>query len=191
MEYKHRLGRRDERGWLNLGPIKSKKLKGHVAVQFIEEVLQNYKEAKRYSNAQRTHEHRQKYGKPDMFFGHKNSAKHSQSFYSGVIFDYLRQHLFSGLFDLLSDQEKYKVEQTRLHKKFSRRKMFLFIGKLMILSGLLEVKEDTFDDDIIETIEKKLRPKLRSDKRKKQEIEDHNKNPTDCTIRVQLFHELF
>lgn len=173
------------------GPLKSKKIKGHVAAQFIEKVLQNYKASKGYETAQSMYDHRKQYGKPDMFFGHKNDEKQSQSYYSWRLFDYLNQYLFSGLFDLLPTPDEYEKEEARLKKLYSRRKRFLFIGKLMVLSGLLVMKPDSLEDDIIENIEKKLTPKLRSNKKKQQDIEEHNRNPDDGMLRVQLFHEQF
>jgi hypothetical protein len=190
-EYKDKLNDGGKNKLTEYGPLKGKKMKCHVAVQFIEKVLQNYKSSKDFETAQSIHDLRKKYGKPDMFFGHKNFEKQSQSYYSSVIFDYLRQHLFSGLFDLLHNPHEYNKEVARLKKLYSRRKMFLFIGKLMILSGLLLLKEDSLEDDIIENIEKKLTPKLRSNKKTQHDIDEHNRNPDDGMLRVQLFHELF
>lgn len=190
LEYSDRLPS-TANGNRNLGPPKNKRIKGTAAISLIEKVLQSCQNAKDYSVFESIYDTRKKYGKADMFMGYKNHEKHHQSFYSSSLFNYLRNGLFSDLFDLLSDEKKYVVELKRLKKLYSRRKMFLFIGKLMGLSGLLLMKPGAIDDDIIENIEKKLTPKLRSEKRKQQEIKEHNKNPTDGMIGIQMFDELF
>ncbi|WP_121355799.1 hypothetical protein [Flavisolibacter nicotianae] len=190
-EFKEKIRDGDRNLAPEYGILKSRKIKGHVAAQFIEKVLQNYKASSGYETAQSMYDHRKQYGKPDMFFGHKNAEKQSQGYYASIMFDYLRQQLFNGLFDLLNLPEKYEKEYTRLQKMYSRRKRFLFIGKLMMLSGLLIMKEESLDEDVIENIEKKLTPKMRSNKKTQKEIEEHNSNPEDGMLRVQLFHELF
>lgn len=175
----------------NLGPSKNKRIKGTAAISLLEKVLQSYQNAKDYPVFDSIYDARKKYGKADLFMGYKNHEKHHQSFYSSSLFNYLRNGLFTDLFDLLSDEKKYTEEVKRLKKLYSRRKMFLFIGKLMELSSLLSMKPGAIDDDIIENIEKKLTPRLRSEKRKQQQIIEHNKNPVDGMIEIQKFEELF
>ena len=175
----------------NFGPSKSKKIKGTAAISLMEKVFQSYENAKDYSVFKSIYDARKEYGKADLFFGYKNHEKYSQSFYSSALFNYLRNGLFGGAFDLLNDPPKYVTEIKRLKKLYSRRKIFLFIGKLMELSGLLSMKPRALDDDVIENIEKKLTPKLRTEKRKQQQIREHNENPTDGLIEVQMFDELF
>jgi hypothetical protein len=153
--------------------------------------LQGYQNAKDYPVFESIYDARKNYGKADIFMGYKNHEKHHQSFYSSSLFNYLRNGLFSDLFDLLSDQKRYTEELKRLKKLYSRRKMFLFIGKLMELSSFLLMKPGAIDDDIIENIEKKLTSKLRSEKRKQQQIKEHNEKPVDGMIEVQMFDELF
>ena len=76
-EFQDRLEGRDAKGHMNLGKVKSRKFKDYVAVQFLERILQNYKAAESYDTMQSMYDHRKKYGKSDMFFGHKNAEKHS------------------------------------------------------------------------------------------------------------------
>ncbi|MBK6482327.1 MAG: hypothetical protein IPG01_04140 [Chitinophagaceae bacterium] len=190
-EYHERLEGTNERGVPNFGNLKSRKFKGHIAAQFIQRVLQNYEATKDYEIVKMSYDHRQQYGESDMFMGHKNAEKHSQSYYSSVIFDYLRQYLFNSAFDLLGDHAKYVGEVKRLKKLYSRRKMFLFIGKLMILSGLLKVRPTSLNEDIIENIEKKLLSKLRANKRHLQSIHDKNLKSKDGWVEITPFHEFF
>lgn len=191
LEYRERLEGKDARGVPNFGVMKSRKFKGHIAAQFIEKVLQNYKAIKEYEIAKSSYDHHKQYGESDMFFGHKNAEKQSQSYYCSVIFDYLRQHLFSSAFQFYGDKPKYEVEIKRLKKIYSRRKMFLFIGKLMMAAGLLKMKATAIDDDIIENIEKKLTPKLQANKKHLQGIHEKNKNSKDGWVEIAPFHEFF
>lgn len=191
LEYQKKLDKKGTPGKNVYGPLKSFKIKGHVAVQFLEMVLQNYKAAKNYSIAKDIADMYIQYGKPDIFMGHKNAEKHSQSYYSSILFTYIRRELFSGAFDFLSDNEKYQEEVKRLHQLYPRNRIFLFIGKLMAMSGLLGLKPDSDDIAITETIRKKLRPRLQNEKKKQQQISEHNANPTDGMIHIQLFDELF
>ena len=191
-EFKDRIGGNEELKRPIYSRVKSKKFKGHVAVQFIEKILQNYKDFDGYGTYKRTYDHRKKYGKTDMFFGHKNAEKHYQSYFSSVIFRYLTNGLFNSAFDLLEKPEEYQLEIGRLRKLYSRRKMFLFIGKLMILSELLSMKEISNDEEgIIENIEKKLTPHLRAKKNKLKSIEERNANSTDGNHEITMFGDLF
>lgn len=191
-EFKDRLEGKDERGRPNYSRLKSKKFKGHVAVQYIEKILQNYKAFEGYHTYQSMYDHRKKYGKSDMFFGHKNAEKHYQSYFSSVIFKYLTNGLFNSAFDLLGKPKEYQAEIIRLKKLYSRRKMFLFIGNLMILSELLSMKEISNDEEgIIENIEKKLTPLLKAKKNKLKKIEEGNANSADGSVEITMFGDLF
>ncbi len=190
-EFQARLEGRDAKGHLNLGKVQSRKFKDYVAVQFLERVLQNYKEAKGYDSMQSMYDHRKKYGKSDMFFGHKNAEKHSQNYFSTVLFSYMKNRLFNSAFELYNDPVAFNAEVKRLKKMYSRRRMFLFIGELMIESELLELDKTTDDESIIENIEKKLTPHLRASKKKVQDIEERNAKSTDGSYEVTMFGDLF
>lgn len=190
IEYKEKLNNhtRTKPGY---GQPKFTKIKGHIAVQFIEKILENFKQIKGIENFERRYQSQKTYGPVDPFMGHKNAEKQSQSYYASVIVEYLRPKLFNPLFDLLSNSLAYKKEEMKLRRKYSRRKLSLFIGKLMIQSGLLKLKDDASDEDIIDNLEKKLFPKLKSEKRKLVEIEKNNKIAKDGRIEIIQFDKLF
>ncbi|MFT3932801.1 MAG: hypothetical protein QM726_04220 [Chitinophagaceae bacterium] len=191
LEYNTVKGPRLKSGAMDLGPLQSKKIKQYVSVQFLESVLQLFKTVDKYDTLRYFFDLGNQNGKADPFMGHKNAEKQSQSYYASVLFDYLRNHLFTSAFHLLEKPDEYDKEVARLHKLYSRRRMFLFIGKLMRLSQLLPTDQDDLDDDIIEVIEKKLTPKLKAEKKRRKAIEEHNKNPKDCMVQVQIFDQLF
>lgn len=190
-EYRDRLDGNDKAGRPNYGPLKSKKLKGHVAVQMVEKVLQHYQSIKDFHIFQSLYENHKTYGKADMFMGHKNAEKQSQSFYASSIFNYLRQHLFNGALAFFDDPKKYQAEINRLKALYPRKKLYLLIGQLMKLSGLLTIKERHEEEDIIETIEKKLTPLSKANKKHLQAIQENNRDPQNGMIEVTPFHELF
>lgn len=107
--------------------------------------------------------------KHDLFFGHKNAEKHWQSYYAGVIYEYLQNTVFAGLSSV--PKEQLEQETKRLKKLFSQRKRFLFIGKLMELAGLLSSMEAKDDAGIIEVIKKKLASRLKSESESHKEFE--------------------
>jgi len=191
LEFKDRLEGKNEKGQPNFGTLKSRKFKGHLAAQLIEGALQNYKACKTYEVAQRLYDSHKEYGKPDMFFGHKNLEKASQSYFAKVTFKYLKNRLFNSAFHLWGKPVEYEAEIVKLRKLYSRRKMFLFIGEMMILSELLEMKKDDDDEAIIELIEKKLTPLIRATKKKVEGIEERNEKSTDGSYEITMFGDLF
>lgn len=190
IEYKEKLNNHTQTK-PSYGRPKFTKIKGHIAVQFIEKVLQNFKQIRGIDTYERMHQSQKTYGPVDPFMGHKNAEKQSQSYYASVILEYLRPKLFNPLFELLSNPLSYKKEETKLRRKYSRRKLSLFIGKLMILSGLLKLNDDTFDEVIIDNLEKKLYPKFKSEKKRLSEIEENNKIAKDGRIEIIQFDKLF
>ena len=187
-EYKEVTKKDDKK---TFGRLKSIKYKGHIAAQFIEKVLQNYKQIPNYSTYQSSYDHHKKYGKSDRLMGHKNAEKHYQSFFASAIFDYLRKHLFSSAFEHFGDDEKFQDSIKKLKQQYSRRKMFNLIGDLMILSGLLTLKNGYDSEDIIENIEKKLTPQLRNEKKNLQGMAQRNRSSSDGRIEAMPFHNLF
>jgi hypothetical protein len=174
-----------------LGKLITKKIKGHIAIQFIEKVLQAYKSIEAYEIQKKWEDMVKEYGVSDPNMGYKNPEKLAQSYYASVIFDYLTNNLYNTAFDLLGKPDEYEKEVIRLKKLYSHRKVFQFIGELMILSGLLNVKEGTDKEDIIEVIEKKLVKKLRGIKKRIKEIEENNKKSVDGKVEAVPFHWFF
>ena len=119
----------------------------------------------------------------------------AQTYFANVLLDYIREFLCTSHYQFLPDEKKFVAEAKRLKTIYSRRRMFLFIGKLMILSGLLTMKkksaEEEMDDKIIQVIQKKLSPKLRAEKRKLKAIREHNQNPTDGSVIITPAEYLF
>ncbi len=173
-----------------LAPKKITKFHYNLANQLIRYALMNYKQAENFNIYKDMSEGYKKYGR-DMFMGHKNSEKQSQSYYSKVIFDYLRQNLYRSAFQFWGQFHEYNAEVKRLKAIYPRKHLFLFIGKLMVLSKLLPVKESKLDEDIIESIEKKLRPYIKQEEEKIKRIEERNKNSTDGSYEAIPFQICF
>ena len=167
------------------------KIKGHIAVQFLENILHNFKKIERISAYEGMLQSQKALVPFNPFMGHKNAEKQSQNYYASVILDYLRPKLFNPLFDLLSNPPEYQKLETKLRRIYSRRKLSLFIGKLMILSGLLKLKDDSNDEAIIDNLEKKLYPKFTSEKRRLSKIVENNKIVKDGRIEIIPFDKLF
>jgi len=191
LEWRDRLEGKDQAGRPNFGPMKSKTIKGHHAVQMVEKVLKEYKALKDYHIFQTMYDMRKEKGKTDMFFGHKNAEKHSQSHYAWAVFNYFRQHLFSSAFEYLEDPEKYEEEVAQLKALYPRKQLYLCIGRLMILARLLSVQPDQDDEDIIEIIEKKLAPYSQASKKRVKSISENNRMRTDGMKEVIFFPDLF
>jgi len=189
------LETRDILGERKFGPLKSKKFSGHIAARFIEDVINKFKEAKMYEMLQREREEiYEKYGFTDSTSGKKNHEKQSQQYYCNVLFDYLRQELFRPAYNaysnVLSDPKKFEGIFKKMSRKYSRNKRYLFIGKLMIFSGLIQDKE-LIDSEIIDQIEKKLLPKLQKEKKHIAEVEERNRQSTDGSIEILNVITLF
>lgn len=169
------------------------KIRGDMTIGFIEKALQNYEQMDGYETYFRMFDQENRYGPVNLSNGYKNHEKKSQSYYSSVLFNYLRPNLFNSAFHLLTDSHypKYEEEIKRLKGIYPRRNMFLFIGKLMMLSGLLKFKREPLDEQIIDAIKKKLTVQLKGEKNKLANIKEKNKNAKDGWIEITLFDKLF
>lgn len=161
------------------GPLTAKKFKGYVSAQFLEKILYKYKELSDYKIAKQSYDHLKENGFSDMVMGYKNHEKHKQSYYSNVIFDFLRQELFRPAYDLLNEWDKFAAIHKKMNRQYSRNKRFLFIGKLMLLSGLISSKKEMIDTEIIDLIKKKLATKLQNEKKSLRGIRERNNKSTD------------
>jgi hypothetical protein len=132
----------------------------------------------------KSYELNKQHGHSDLLFGHKNAASLSQAYFSRVIFDYLRENLCCTPFQFLPDDEKYKSEWKRIKRMYSRRKLFLFTGKLMQLSTLLKTPTVSDDNQLIQIIQKKLRGHLQAERLRLIEIRNHNRNSKDGTAEI-------
>lgn len=166
------------------GSSKTIKMSGHIAMQMIEKILGNYKNAKEYSIFSTIQEISKPENETDSFMGHKNAEKQSQSYYCWAITDYLNKNLFNSAFLLYENQPAFQKELKRLRLLYSKNKLMLFIGKMMIATGLLKLKGEYEKEDIIDNIKKKLTPYFRQKRQTLAEIKKHNTNPADGMIQV-------
>jgi len=137
----------------SFGRSVNKRFKGHIASQFLESVLVKYKEIQSYEVLNMTYELFKIHGDSDMRRGYKNHEKMSQSYYCSVIFNYLRPKL------LVHSHFKNDKEFLKIFGNYSQNKLFLFVGKFIQLSGLLQTKDDTTDIELTDLIKKKLAKK--------------------------------
>jgi len=138
------------------GEKRTIKMTGRLDIGFMEDLLALYPKVEAFESINIFHEVEKKHGKSDHHMGHKNAQKHAQSYYAGMIFDYLIKTLFESLGALVGDMPTLKSETDRLQKCYPRRRLYLFIGRLMELSGLLLLPEDYCDDSLIDLIKKKV-----------------------------------
>src|SRR5579863_2488385 len=148
---------------LTFGNAGKKKFVNDMAVLLIESTLKNHKQSKGFEMLKPIYDFFISPDKLEPFMRHKNAEKKFQSDYSGELFDYLRRQLFSGAFALLDKPEKYQEEVLRLKTLYPRNRIYLFIGRLMELSGLMKNKDNQLEEDIIKKVEKKIAPKIRSE----------------------------
>ena len=133
---------------------KELKIKGHVALQFLGTVLRKYRDSEEFDNAKLVYDQFKEYGYPDMKYGHKNYSSHKQTYYVSAILKYLRNELFHIDRTIENDHKKYIEEVQRLKSSYPRDRLYLFIGKLMVISGLIK---NTSDDRLKERIKKKIK----------------------------------
>lgn len=174
-----------------LGPIKSKKFKTSYVAKFMEKVLSTFEQVPNFDMYKDMAARRTVKSSEGRFRGHKNEEKNLQSYYSWAIFDYLRKHLYSSALEDYGDEKKFQKSIMALKKKYSRRKLYWFIGELMILSGLMTVKVEKDREEIIDNLKKKLEGVVRANKMNVELIERQNSTSRDGTFQAIPFHELF
>lgn len=89
------------------------------------------------------------------YMGHKNSQKQAQSYYANALINHFKKTLFLPDLQLMDEPEKFK-EYIESKGLYSERKLYIFIGRLMLLSGLLKDHEDSSVDVIADLIKKKI-----------------------------------
>lgn len=166
------------------GTPQTVKINGHVATQMIEKVLGNYKNVAEYSIFSTIQELNKPENKTEPFMGHKNAEKQSQSYYCWAIMHYLNKNLFNSAFSHYENQPLFQKELKRLRRLYSKNQLMLFIGRLMISAGLLKLKEDYENKDIIDNIKKKLNPHFRAKKKELENIKKNNASPIDGMVQV-------
>lgn len=173
------------------GNHKTVKLKGHVATQLIEKILANYKNIEGYNIYLAMYESERNQERLSPFMGHRNAEKQSQSYYSWAITEYLNKTLFNSALSFYEDPSKFQTEIAILKKRYSKRRLLLFIGTLMINSNLLKLKDDFSEEEIIDNIKKKLTQYFKSKKERLAEIKQKNRTHKNGMLEVIPFDLLF
>lgn len=173
------------------GKPQTVKINGHVANQMIEKVLGNYKNVGDYSIFLTIQELNKSENKSDPFMGYKNAEKQSQGYYCWAIMDYLNKTLFNSAFTLYENQTEFHKALKHLRRLYSKNKLMLFIGRLMISAGLLKLKDEYENKDIIDNIKKKLNPHFKAKRKELEEIKKNNSTPINDTIQMIPFDLLF
>jgi hypothetical protein len=143
---------------------KSLSFNDYMPTQFTQRILQNYKQCESYESYSRIFE-RSKTPMVPIFGKHKNTFKEKQYIYSCAIWDFVHRHLFNVAYIEPHSRDEEKKELKRLHKTYSQNNILEFIGRMLIISGLLKMKKNpVLREDIIEVIRKKLENKIKSEK---------------------------
>jgi hypothetical protein len=153
-------------GSVNTPPVLT--IKGHIAMQTLEKVLGSYKSSTDAKTTEMVYEMQKGKARPDMTAGRKNQRKQKQHYYAVAIFNHMRKNL-----DIhpegMGDWDKFIDYARQMKKKHPQRRRFLFIGKLMNMSGLLNNRESD-DLALIDVIKKKLTPYLKNQKARTQRV---------------------
>lgn len=172
------------------GGKKFSKFSGYIAAQFLEKVLKKYKEIENFDVYKSMVDDRQNSSPIDLNMGYKNSEKHSQSYYCSTIYDIIANAVIYPAFEFYGDRIKFQEALKKVKATYSRRKLYLFIGKLMTLSKLLVISEDTDDEDLIELIEKKMKAKLDAQKSRNAEIDRVNRTSNGKNLQAKNIADL-
>ncbi|MES2023913.1 MAG: hypothetical protein V4439_04480 [Patescibacteria group bacterium] len=172
--YKDVLEGRDKKGLQNLGKMKYEKIAGSIGINLISKTLKTFKSIPDFASTFETsyNVYVSENYPPFHNWGHKNKEKYWQSFFSHQIYDYLFNRIFRSAFELFDNPDKFQKEVQILKIKYPKSKLFLFIGKLMMLSELLKVNPNTEEEEISNQIKKKLAPYLKAEKKRTQEAND-------------------
>ena len=159
----------------SLGAEHNQSFKTHIVSNLLMDIFSVYTESSKHAMYQSMYEqHRDHNPKKNGSSGKsKNSKSESVSRYSAELYSFLRDQLFNPPFgmDLSEGFEPYFEYYRSQTKKFSNNRLYLFIGKLMILAGLTdEVDEvsELADDTIRDRMKKKLAPYIAAQKKREQ-----------------------
>ena len=151
---------------------KSDSFFGSKGLEFIVDVLSHYKQSSYYENVLKWKEINGIAEKRNNLNRHKNKLKYNQSYYAWNIFDLIKKELSEPLNKLRfkfyetkkdSDKNKYLQESQRLKTTYPNTKLYLLIGKMMLLSKFMDNKDKEFENykKITDTIKKKIAPYLK------------------------------
>lgn len=161
-----------------LDKIKSKRFNSKKVIDHLIKIIHNYQIVESYEMEKFTYEAILETAKGgNSSKGFKNTTKAWQSYLSVVLFKYLTHQISNAEVKSIDPHFQHSGRDNNEWSSWSKRKIYLFIGKLMIRSGLIELKDTSLDDNtitenIIDTIEKKIVPEIKS-----KEALDRYKNP--------------
>lgn len=173
----------------NTNPVTNIKFQHYLSLNLILDLMKNYRSIDDIDINESLAEYSlNKKNSPKVF---KNKLKEFQSRYARNLFSYIR-HYVSGLaFDEFSQTTNWEQSIKTIKKQFPRNKLYLIVGKLMIISELLEMKENYIDDDIIDVIRKKIEKSLQSERKGNVSIDEQNKESNSNKIIGTNLDSLF
>ncbi|MCF8255753.1 MAG: hypothetical protein K9H61_05050 [Bacteroidia bacterium] len=166
IRYKDTIKEKNSNTKLSSENFKSLSIGGNIGLNSVKDALLKYKAMEDYGILIKTYGVYKKRGFPNLIGKSKNHEKYNQEYLASVIFDYLRNSLFKPLFQLnqLDDNKKFQTELKKYKGMYPRDKMYLFISKLMILSGLIHLEAESDHTQQIDLIKKKLEKKLKDER---------------------------
>ncbi|HKR05367.1 MAG TPA: hypothetical protein VJY62_12100 [Bacteroidia bacterium] len=174
------------------GPPRNHNFKGHLAAQFIEALLRDYKDHPKFEVPRGIYERNKLYGKTDMFHGHKNMEKDKQDYYATIIYEYVVRRVFTPAFNLMFDMNEFSASPAKkMRQQYSKNQIFLLIGKMMELSGLFKEEKKATDEELIGRIKKKLISKMWEAKMKVRDLKKNNNGSSDRIFDFTNFHLVF
>ena len=159
---------------VSIPKTKTRRTSVHHVLEYLTKALQYFKTSDTYDLSKLGYDHMTEIGiGRNAIYGYKNMTKKWQSYYSLVLYDFLTQNSIESKYGFVNGRLNESNNLPKQHNEgLSDRKIFLLIGKLMNLSGLLSVKdriidENATDETIIDTIEKKILSEIKEKKKNK------------------------
>lgn len=192
LEYEAESNNSSKRG--SADSIKSKiiRFKEKNVLELFIKMIQHYKTSDAYELAKISFDFVTEVGVHPPFEGYKNVAKKWQSYFSVVIYYYLAFQGNESKLGVIEGWINENLSDSNSKIGLSNRKIYLLIGKLMLLSGLISVKEKTIrnnslDEALIDTVGKKIQPEIKSKKETKS-YKNPLLNPGIISLQVPPFY---
>lgn len=148
----------------NIGPTYFKKITNAQSILFLEEIIKNYKQNLENDHILENGELALKSSNKSLFSSSKNHLKYSQNYYAHSLYYYLNDYIYSETNQYDTASEEFSLLMKELSRFYKTNRKLLFIGKLMILSGLITVKNYQNDTNIIDHLKKQLKNTLKQEK---------------------------
>jgi hypothetical protein len=157
----------------NWGAENTTTFKTHIASNLLMDLLSSYKHSKQFSTFSSMYGQFKDANPITLTLkgNRKNSKSDRVNFYSIELYKYLRSCLFEPPYGLVLDEDgwkEYMAYYKNQGKKYPDRRLYLFIGRLMVLAELTDDVEGEIseigDGTIRERIRKKIEPYLAAQK---------------------------